>query len=166
MLGTTSALLREDAGQGAVMGREAGCGTAAANLLTGRRDLCRLPGSAKLPPQRGPPRPCWTTQRSRSILELVFDTLVRWGPGTTWTWAGRSRPRWSSARSCSGSTSPPVRELAAKVEPYLRADGTRIWSLTQLERQLRPEVYGRRRGGYLDRKIAQFRRERDRALGI
>ena len=33
-----------------------------------------------------------------------------------------------------------VRELAAKVEPYLRADGTRIWSLTQLERQLRPEA--------------------------
>ena len=45
-----------------------------------------------------------------------------------------------------------VRELAAKVEPYLRADGTRIWSLVQLERQLRPEVYGRRRGGYLDRR--------------
>ena len=43
-----------------------------------------------------------------------------------------------------------LRELAATVEPYLRADGTRIWSLTQLERQLRPEVYGRRRGGYLD----------------
>jgi hypothetical protein len=32
-----------------------------------------------------------------------------------------------------------VRELAAEVEPYLRADGTRIWSLMQLERQLRPE---------------------------
>jgi hypothetical protein len=45
-----------------------------------------------------------------------------------------------------------VGELAAKVEPYLRADGTRIWSLTQLERQLRPAVYGRRRGGYLDRR--------------
>ena len=45
-----------------------------------------------------------------------------------------------------------VRELAAKVQPYLRADGTRIWSLTQLERQLRPEVYGQRRGGYLDRR--------------
>ena len=44
-----------------------------------------------------------------------------------------------------------VHELAAKVEPYLRADGTRIWSLTQLERQLHPEEYGRRRGGYLDR---------------
>ena len=45
-----------------------------------------------------------------------------------------------------------VRELAAKVEPYLRADGTRIWSLMQLERQLRPQAYGRRRGGYLDRR--------------
>jgi hypothetical protein len=45
-----------------------------------------------------------------------------------------------------------VRELAAKVEPYLRADGARIWSLRQLERQLRPQAYGRRRGGYLDRR--------------
>jgi hypothetical protein len=45
-----------------------------------------------------------------------------------------------------------VHKLAAKVEPYLRADGTRIWSLTQLERQLRPELYDRRRGGYLDRR--------------
>jgi hypothetical protein len=45
-----------------------------------------------------------------------------------------------------------IRELAANVEPYLRADGTRIWSLMQLERQLWPEAYGRRRGGYLDRR--------------
>jgi hypothetical protein len=45
-----------------------------------------------------------------------------------------------------------VQEAAANVEPYVRADGTRIWSLTQLERQLRPEAYGRRRGGYLDRR--------------
>jgi hypothetical protein len=45
-----------------------------------------------------------------------------------------------------------VHELAANVEPYIRADGTRIWSLMQLERQLRPEAYGRRRGGYLDRR--------------
>jgi len=45
-----------------------------------------------------------------------------------------------------------VRELAVKVEPYVRADGTRIWSLTQLERQLGPEAYGRRRGGYVDRR--------------
>jgi hypothetical protein len=45
-----------------------------------------------------------------------------------------------------------VWEAAAKVEPYIRADGTRVWSLMQLERRLRPEVYGRRRGGYLDRR--------------
>jgi hypothetical protein len=45
-----------------------------------------------------------------------------------------------------------VSRAAANVEPYLRADGTRIWSLMQLERQLRPEAYGRRRGGYLDRR--------------
>jgi hypothetical protein len=31
-----------------------------------------------------------------------------------------------------------IREAAANVEPYLRADGTRIWSLMQLERRLRP----------------------------
>jgi hypothetical protein len=47
-----------------------------------------------------------------------------------------------------------VRELAAKVEPYLRADGTRVRSLMQLERQLPPEAYRRRRGGYLDRRRA------------
>jgi hypothetical protein len=44
-----------------------------------------------------------------------------------------------------------VRE-AAKVEPYIRADGIRIWSLMLLERQLRPEAYGRRRGGNVDRR--------------
>jgi hypothetical protein len=45
-----------------------------------------------------------------------------------------------------------AQEAAAKVEPYVRADGTRVWSLMQLERQLRPEAYGRRRGGYIDRR--------------
>ena len=45
-----------------------------------------------------------------------------------------------------------VREVATKVEPYIRADGARIWSLAQLERQLRPEAYRRRRGGYFDRR--------------
>jgi hypothetical protein len=43
-------------------------------------------------------------------------------------------------------------EAAANIESHLRADGTRIWSPMQLERQLRPEAYGRRRGGYLDRR--------------
>jgi hypothetical protein len=45
-----------------------------------------------------------------------------------------------------------VRELATNVEPYIRADRTKVWSLMQLERQLRPEAYRRRRGGYLDRR--------------
>jgi len=43
-------------------------------------------------------------------------------------------------------------EAAAKLEPYVHANGTRIWSLMQLERQLRPEAYGWRRGGYIDRR--------------
>lgn len=45
-----------------------------------------------------------------------------------------------------------VSRAAARVEPYVRVDGTKVWSLMQLERQLRPEAYGRRRGGYLDRR--------------
>ena len=45
-----------------------------------------------------------------------------------------------------------VRELAANVEPYVRADGAMVWSLMLLERQLRPEAYRRRRGGYIDRR--------------
>jgi hypothetical protein len=85
-------------------------------------------------------------------IELVPDTVVRWGPGTTWTWAGRSRRRWKQCAELLGVDLATVRKLAGKVEPYLRADGTRIWSLMLLERQLRPEAYGRRRGGYLDRR--------------
>ena len=38
-----------------------------------------------------------------------------------------------------------IAELAASVEPYIRADGTEAWSLTQLERKLRPEAYRMRR---------------------
>jgi hypothetical protein len=45
-----------------------------------------------------------------------------------------------------------VCRAAADVEPYLRADGTKVWSLMQLERRLRPESYGRVRGGYLSRR--------------
>jgi hypothetical protein len=82
----------------------------------------------------------------------VFDSLGRWGPGTTLAWDGRSRRRWSGARELLGVDLARVHEAAAKVEPYLRADGSRIWSLMQLERQLRPEAYRRRRGGYLDRR--------------
>jgi hypothetical protein len=45
-----------------------------------------------------------------------------------------------------------VRQAAAHVEPYVRVDGTKVWSLTQLERQLRPDAYGRVRGGYIARR--------------
>jgi hypothetical protein len=45
-----------------------------------------------------------------------------------------------------------IQAAGGNVELYLRVDGARVWSLMQLERQLRPEAYGRRRGGYLDRR--------------
>jgi hypothetical protein len=45
-----------------------------------------------------------------------------------------------------------AQELAANVEPYVRVDGTKVWSLLQLERQLRPEAYRTRWGGYVDRR--------------
>jgi hypothetical protein len=45
-----------------------------------------------------------------------------------------------------------VRQAAAHVKPYVRVDGTRVWSLTQLERRLRPNAYGRVRGGYITRR--------------
>jgi hypothetical protein len=45
-----------------------------------------------------------------------------------------------------------IREVAATVEPYIHADGTKVWSLMQLERRLRPGAFGLRRGGYIDRR--------------
>jgi hypothetical protein len=45
-----------------------------------------------------------------------------------------------------------IQEAAAHVEPYLRVDGTKVWSLMQLERHLRPDAYGRVRGGYIARR--------------
>jgi hypothetical protein len=45
-----------------------------------------------------------------------------------------------------------VHEVATHVEPYVRVDGTKVWSLMQLERHLRPDAYGRVRGGYLARR--------------
>jgi hypothetical protein len=48
-----------------------------------------------------------------------------------------------------------VRELATGVEPYIRSDGSKVWSLMELERQLRPDAYRRRRGGYVDRRRTQ-----------
>jgi hypothetical protein len=45
-----------------------------------------------------------------------------------------------------------LQAAAVHVEPYLRVDGTRVWSLMQLERHLRPDAYGRVRGGYVARR--------------
>jgi hypothetical protein len=45
-----------------------------------------------------------------------------------------------------------IREAATHIEPYVRVDGTRVWSLMQLERHLRPDAYGRVRGGYIARR--------------
>jgi hypothetical protein len=85
----------------------------------------------------------------------VFDTVV--GEGT-WHDPDLGRPILASLERCAqqlGVELATARRLAATVEPYLRADGTRIWSLMQLDRQLRPEAYRRRRGGgYLDRRPA------------
>ena len=75
----------------------------------------------------------------------------------TWQDPGLGRPIAAPLERCAellGVDPAAIRAAAANVEPYLRTDGTRIWSLMQLERQLRPEAYGRRRGGYLDRRRA------------
>jgi hypothetical protein len=45
-----------------------------------------------------------------------------------------------------------ITEAATRVQPYVRVDGTKVWSLMQLERQLRRQTYGRVRGGYLARR--------------
>jgi hypothetical protein len=73
----------------------------------------------------------------------------------TWHDAHLGRPIAAPLEQCAellGVDLPTVCELAAEAEPYVCADGTRTWSLMQLERQLRPEAYGRRRGGYIDRR--------------
>jgi hypothetical protein len=70
----------------------------------------------------------------------------------TRSWAGPIAAPLEQCAELLGVDLATIREAAANVEPYLRADGTRIWSLMQLARQLRPEVCGRRPGGYLDRR--------------
>jgi hypothetical protein len=149
---TASVLLRRAPRRGAVVGREAACGIAADNLLTDRRDLCRYLGSAELPT---PARPTQALS-DYAAFPIPARTCVRYaGSVETWHDLDVGRPLAAPLEQCAQLLDVDlvtVRELAAKVEPYLRADGTRIWSLTQLERQLRPEVYGRRRGGYLDRR--------------
>ena len=73
----------------------------------------------------------------------------------TWHNPALDRPIAAPLQRCAELLGVPIgyhSGAAANVEPYICADGTRIWSLMQLERQLRPELYGRRRGGYIDRR--------------
>jgi hypothetical protein len=73
----------------------------------------------------------------------------------TWHDPGRGWPIAAPLERCAellGVDLASLRGAAAKVEPYLRADGTQIWSLMQLERQPPPGAYRRRRAGYLDRR--------------
>jgi single-strand DNA-binding protein len=114
-------------------------------------------GGSIAPTDSIPPTPAEERLLSRyARLRMGSRTGVRY-PGSVGTWhdPGLGRPIAAPLERCAellGVDLASLRQAAAKVEPYLRADGTRIWSLTQLERQLRPEAYRRRRGGYLDRR--------------
>lgn len=66
-----------------------------------------------------------------------------------------SRPVAASLERCAellGVDLATIHRASANVEPYVRVDGTKVWSLMQLERQLRPQAYGRVRGGYIARR--------------
>jgi hypothetical protein len=66
-----------------------------------------------------------------------------------------SRPIAASLERCAeflGVDLATLQRAAADVEPYVRVDGTKVWSLMQLERTIRPEAYGRVRGGYVSRR--------------
>jgi hypothetical protein len=87
---------------------------------------------------------------------MNFRTCVRYATVVgTWHDPDLGRPIAAPLERCAellGVDLATVRELAVNVEPYVHADGTKVWSLMLLERQLRPKAYGRRRGGYLDRR--------------
>jgi len=70
----------------------------------------------------------------------LLRTCVRYDdPAGTWHDSDLRRPIAAPLHRCAellGVDLATVRKLAARVEPYIGADGTRIWSLIQLERQL------------------------------
>jgi hypothetical protein len=86
----------------------------------------------------------------RSVLDSISNLCSISCHGGDLARPGLGRPIAAPLERCAellGVDLATVRQLAVNIEPYLRADGTRIWSLMLLERQLRPEVYGQRRGG-------------------
>jgi hypothetical protein len=63
-----------------------------------------------------------------------------------------SRPIAAPLERCAellGVDSAIVQRAAADVEPYIRVDGSKVWSLMLLDGQLHAEAYGRVRGGYV-----------------
>jgi len=95
----------------------------------------------------GRPRRAGAAAAAEGQAEICGPRLRGCGRGN-----GRPWPRPAdrgSARRCAellGVELATVSKAAAKVEPYRRADGTKVWSLMQLEQQLRPEACRRRRG--------------------
>jgi hypothetical protein len=92
------------------------------------------------------------------FIPLVFERLFVYSTGHASLESPRPHPdpphRRSSGRCAEllGIDLETIQEAARQVEPYLRVDGTKVWSLMQLERHLRPDAYGRVRGGYIARR--------------
>jgi hypothetical protein len=113
----------------------------------------------QIPPSCGPSAAHAGGERPPSdyaAFSIRCRTCVRYsGPVGTWHDPDLGRPIAAPLERCAellGVDLATVRKLATQVDPYIRVDGTKVWSLMQLERQLRPEAYERRRGGYLDRR--------------
>jgi hypothetical protein len=88
------------------------------------------------------------------MIEHKFDVIV-----SMHAWDAKDptygRPLAAPLERCAellGVDLATLRTVAADVEPYIRVDGTKVYSLMQLERRLRPEAYGRVRGGYISRR--------------
>ena len=106
-------------------------------------------------PQRGPSR-LWVALSDYAAFPIHSRTCVRYvSPVGTWHDPDLGRPIAAPLERCAellGVDLTIVRKLAEGIEPYRRSDGTEVWSLMLLDRQLRPEAYHRRRGGYLERR--------------
>jgi hypothetical protein len=92
------------------------------------------------------------------LIPLVFEHLFTYPAGMR-TWEAHdpplSRPIAAPLERCAellGVDLATIEQAAARVQPYVRVDGTEVWSLMQLERHLRPQAYGRVRGGYIARR--------------
>jgi hypothetical protein len=86
---------------------------------------------------------------------MNFRTCVRYAAVVgTWRDPDLGRPIAAPPERCAellGVDLATVCVLAGRIQPYIRADGTKVWSLMRW-RQLRPEAFRRRRGGYVDRR--------------